>query len=40
MKFNMNVKNIRISNLTVRFSKLKNIYIIYEKFEEILFKLV
>ena len=42
MKFDMYVKNIRISNLTVRFLKFtKYIYIyIYEKFEEILFKLV
>ena len=42
MKFDMYVKNIRTSNLTVRFFKFtKYIYIyIYEKFEEILFKLV
>ena len=43
MKFDMYVKNIRTSNLTViflKFTKYIYIYNIYEKFEEILFKLV
>ena len=43
MKFDMYVKNIRTSNLTVRFLKFTKyiyIYIIYKKFEKILFKLV